>query len=324
MVNITRYINSVRLISSWLYSRIKRSPVVWGMPFSAGIELTNRCNLRCPECLSGSGLMNRGTGFMSAGLFDLLVEQLGSYMINTMFYFQGESMLHPRFFEFLEKARRMGVIISTNGHFIDRESAGRLADSGARKIIVSLDGITDDTYSAYRRGGDVARVMEGILLLGEKCAKRRGAPELVIQVLVNSYNESEIDDIKRFAKGAKARVTLKSMQLLSPAEGHYLLPSEPGFRRYESSGNSIKWRRGVTNHCFRLWTNPVITWDGRVVPCCFDKDADYEMGNLNDAAFKEIWYGEKYNRFREKLLTDRSSIAMCLNCTSGISGRVPV
>jgi radical SAM protein with 4Fe4S-binding SPASM domain len=66
-----------------------------------------------------------------------------------------------------------------------------------------------------------------------------------------------------------------------------------------------------------MWHSCVITWDGKVVPCCFDKDAHYVLGDLNKSSFKEIWDGEKYNEFRWSLFNSRSEIEMCRNCTEG-------
>jgi radical SAM protein with 4Fe4S-binding SPASM domain len=61
----------------------------------------------------------------------------------------------------------------------------------------------------------------------------------------------------------------------------------------------------------------VITWDGKVVPCCFDKDAHFVLGDLSQNSFQEIWNGEKYHRFRQSLMRSRSEIEICKNCTEG-------
>ena len=39
-------------------------------------------------------------------------------------------------------------------------------------------------------------------------------------------------------------------------------------------------KNGLNNYCWKLWHANVITWDGLVVPCCFDKDAMHRLGNL--------------------------------------------
>jgi radical SAM protein with 4Fe4S-binding SPASM domain len=66
-----------------------------------------------------------------------------------------------------------------------------------------------------------------------------------------------------------------------------------------------------------MWHSAVITWDGLVVPCCFDKDAEYRMGNVSKQTFKEVWMSEKYLSFRKQLIGSRKNIEMCKNCTEG-------
>ncbi len=63
-------------------------------------------------------------------------------------------------------------------------------------------------------------------------------------------------------------------------------------------------KSSLPDRCARLWFNPVITWDGKVLPCCFDKDADHIMGDLNQESFRDIWNGTKYRLFRRILLSD--------------------
>jgi len=66
-----------------------------------------------------------------------------------------------------------------------------------------------------------------------------------------------------------------------------------------------------------MWHSCVITWDGQVVPCCFDKDAEHPMGRLDQQNFNEIWHSRAYQNFRESLFHSRSQIEMCKNCSEG-------
>ncbi len=74
----------------------------------------------------------------------------------------------------------------------------------------------------------------------------------------------------------------------------------------------------IKNHCFALWRTAVITWDGKMVPCCFDKDAKYVMGNLDNNSIEEIWKSDHYQEFRKRILDDRMQNDMCTNCTEGL------
>ncbi|MEP0862637.1 MAG: SPASM domain-containing protein, partial [Ignavibacterium sp.] len=82
--------------------------------------------------------------------------------------------------------------------------------------------------------------------------------------------------------------------------------------------NSFRIKAEIKNHCFALWRTAVITWDGKLVPCCFDKDAEFSLGVLNGKSVKDIWLSENYNNFRQSILTDRKQNKMCTNCTEGL------
>ena len=96
------------------------------------------------------------------------------------------------------------------------------------------------------------------------------------------------------------------------------LPSNKKYRRYIVDNGSFGIKGKMKNHCFAVWRTSVITWDGKVVPCCFDKDAEFELGLTNGKSFKDVWYSDGYNKFRAGILADRQSISMCTNCTEGL------
>ncbi len=322
MLGFVKYGNLVSLATSYTISKYTGSNAVWGMPYSVGIELTNHCNLNCPFCASGSGESKREKGYMSTGLLKKISSELSAYVIKTMFYFQGESMMHPKFFEMLEEVKSMGPVISTNGHFLDEESSRCLAESKTDKIIVSLDGISEASYLRYRRNGNLEKVLSGIEFLSSELNKRGKGKKLELQVLVNKYNENELGELLDYSKSVGARIRYKSMQLnLDESDGHFM-PDDQQFRRYSIVDDSLLIRSRKPNYCYRLWTNPVISWDGKVLPCCFDKDADYVMGDLNRQTFEEIWKGPEYNAFRNRLLHDRAGIDICNNCSEGLNRKV--
>jgi radical SAM protein with 4Fe4S-binding SPASM domain len=110
------------------------------------------------------------------------------------------------------------------------------------------------------------------------------------------------------------------MQIINNKDFDNWLPKNKNFTRYRKNNNEYTIKNALGNHCLRLWLNPVVTWDGKVVPCCFDKDAEEIMGDLNENTFRTIWNGEKYKIFRDSVLKERKSIEICRNCTSGLRG----
>lgn len=312
--------NFVLAAYSYLISAVTGRPYTNSMPLAVGVELTNNCNLKCPECTTGSGRMTRKRGYMDIDLFIRVMKELKPYLFNTNLYFQGEPMLHPGFFSFLESSLDTYTTVSTNGHFLSDVNCERLIKSGLDKLIISLDGIDQEIYSQYRINGNIDVVKAGIERLSEARIKARSSFKIEIQFLVNKLNEHQIPLAKEFAKNNKAVLRLKSMQITEKKDVEKWLPINGRFGRYKLENGQYIIKNSFPNRCARLWFNPVITWEGKVIPCCFDKDAEHVMGDLNQDSFRDIWNGPKYRIFRKSILSGRHMIDICRNCTSGLIG----
>jgi len=312
--------NALAAGSSFLISSLTGKPVISGMPATVSFELTNYCNLKCPECASGSGQMKRERGFMDIGLFEKVISELRTYLYNINLYFQGEPMMHPGFFLFTGHSENIKMVVSTNGHFLTAENSEKLAMSGLSKLIVSLDGMDQVVYSEYRLNGNLGKVIEGIKNVAAARDRFNSSMKLELQFLVSRHNEHQIAEAERFAKEVKASLKLKSMQVINSQDAGKWMPSVKKHARYKNTDGKYLIKNSLPARCLRLWLNPVITWDGKVIPCCFDKDAEFVMGDLNNESFRSIWNGKLYNEFRKKILTGRNKIDICRNCTSGMRG----
>ena len=209
---------------------------------------------------------------------------------------------------------------STNGHFITEKKADDIVNSGLKKIIISIDGTTQETYESYRINGSLKKAIEGvknIVSAKEKAASKH--PKVYIQFLVVKPNQHQINDIKKLGKKLKVdKVTLKTAQVYDFENGNDLIPTIDKYSRYKklkSGKYSIK--NPLKNECWRMWSSFVSTWDGKIIPCCFDKDATKEMGSLQNNNFKDIWKSKAYQNFRKQILINRSKIDICNNCTEG-------
>ena len=312
--------NALAAGSSFLISSLTGKPVISGMPATVSFELTNYCNLKCPECASGSGQMKRERGFMDIGLFEKVISELRTYLYNINLYFQGEPMMHPGFFLFTGHSENIKMVVSTNGHFLTAENSEKLAMSGLSKLIVSLDGMDQVVYSEYRLNGNLGKVIEGIKNVAAARDRFNSSMKLELQFLVSRHNEHQIAEAERFAKEVKASLKLKSMQVINSQDAGKWMPSVKKHARYKNTDGKYLIKNSLPARCLRLWLNPVITWDGKVIPCCFDKDAEFVMGDLNNESFRSIWNGKLYNEFRKKILTGRNKVDICRNCTSGMRG----
>jgi len=315
-----RFLNLMKLYASYYYSRYTGGFVHSGKPFTASIEPTTSCNLRCPECPSGLRQFSRPTGKMSLELFQQTVEQLSPGLFYLILYFQGEPFLNPLFFKMVEyaKQKRIYTATSTNAHFLNDNFAEKTVRSGLDRIIISLDGTDQDTYEKYRVGGRLDKVVKGIEnLMKWKRELKAATPYVVMQFIVFRANEHQVEDVKALAKLTGVdKLELKSAQVYDYEEANNLIPENEKYSRYkkDSSGKYII-DNSLNNHCFRMWRGSVITWDGLVVPCCFDKDATHRLGDLKKQSFEEIWNSETYLDFRKKVFSERAGIDICRNCT---------
>ncbi len=317
-----RAYNATQVWTSYWASRMSGIPTHRGLPISVSIEPTTSCNLRCPECPSGLRSFTRPTGMLQEEVFKGVIDQLSSTLAYLTFYFQGEPYLNPSFLPMVQYASRNGIYTatSTNAHFLDDERAKDTIASGLDRLIISIDGTSQDTYASYRIGGTLDKVIEGTrnILKWRKELKSK-TPHVVFQFLVVRPNQHQVPEVYALAKQLGVdHVNLKTAQVYDYRNGSDLIPTLDQYSRYKrdvDGGYSIK--NELLNHCWKMWHSCVITWDGKVVPCCFDKDAHHVMGDLGKQTIEEIWKSNRYREFRTSLLKARGEIEMCKNCTEG-------
>lgn len=312
--------NYLLLRSSFHLSQVFQKPILWGKPTTLSIEPTTSCNLRCPECPSGLRSFTRPTGMLHEQLFEQVVDQVRGHLSWLHLYFQGEPFLNPRFLEMVEYADSSGIFTSTstNAHYLHEKQVSGILKSGLKQLIVSMDGITQEVYEQYRIGGDLDKVQKGLkLLISERKKTGLQFPRVVLQFLVTGQNEHQLPALKSWAKTMEVdELQLKSTQIYEFENGSDLIPKDLGYSRYLPLGNG-KWKlkKQLENKCWRMWKGAVVTWDGKVVPCCFDKDANHVMGELKNQTLSAIWNAMPYFDFRKQLLADRTKIGICRNCT---------
>ena len=313
-------INALRLLISFYYSRIIKKTELNAMPMGLSIEPTTSCNLRCSECPSGLRSFTRPTGMLKQDTFKKVIDELEKKLIWLTFYFQGEPYLNKEFLDMVKYASGKGLytMTSTNAHYFTDEMAKKTIESGLSRIIISMDGMEQSTYERYRTGGSLEKVKDGLeKLVKWKKELNSSTPHIVLQFIVFDHNQHEVNAIKKFGKQAGVdEVKIKSAQVYD-FNNSALIPSDEKYARYKKDGDSFKIKNTLMDHCWRMWSSAVVTWDGKVIPCCFDKDAHYQLGNVQDENFETVWKSPAYTSFRDKVLVNRKSIDICTNCTEG-------
>lgn len=314
--------NAMKVLVSYYLSKLTGRAIQWGYPVSISFEPTTSCNLRCPECPSGLRAFTRPTGMLQKDFFTETIDQLSADLLYLVFYFQGEPYLNPAFLDMVKyaSAKRIYTATSTNAHYLDDANAKRTIESGLDRLIISIDGTTQEVYQQYRVGGQLDKVIAGAknVVRWKKELKSR-TPFIIFQFLVVRPNEHQIEEVKQLAQEVGVDdVWFKTAQVYDyQNDPNHLIPVKGEYSRYRKTAAGYEFKGKLHNHCWRLWHDPVITWDGLVAPCCFDKDAQHRMGDLRKKSFKEIWKNGEYSTFRKKILQGRRNIDICANCSEG-------
>jgi Predicted Fe-S oxidoreductases len=317
-----RFWNGLAVLSSFYLTKWFKKPIQWGVPFSISFEPTTSCNLRCPECPSGLRAFTRPIGMLEKDFFRKTIDELHEKLMYLIFYFQGEPYLNPEFLAMVKYAsdNKIYTATSTNAHYLTDENARKTIESGLDRLIISIDGTTQEVYQQYRVGGKLEKVIEGAKnIVKWKKQLNSKKPYVFFQFLVVKPNEHQIEDIKKLAADIGVDgVRFKTAQIYDYKHGNPLIPTIDKYARYKKMPDgTYEIKNALENHCWKLWHACVITWDGLVVPCCFDKDAQYQLGDLKNDSFLNIWQSESYKQFRKKLITGRKNIDICANCSEG-------
>jgi radical SAM protein with 4Fe4S-binding SPASM domain len=322
-LTIRRAWNGLKVLASYYTSKWTGKAIQWGYPVSISFEPTTSCNLRCPECPSGLRAFTRPTGMLKKDFFTETIDQLHKELLYLVFYFQGEPYLNPSFLDMVQyaSAKKIYTATSTNAHYLTDANARRTIESGLDRLIISIDGTTQEVYQQYRVGGSLEKVLAGARnIVKWKKELRSKTPFIIFQFLVVKPNEHQIEEVKQLAKEIGVDdVWFKTAQVYDYKDDpNQLIPTNDKYSRYRKTPSGVNEFKGkLENHCWRLWHDPVITWDGLVAPCCFDKDAQHQLGDLKQKPFKEIWKNGEYNRFRSQVIKGRKNIDICANCSEG-------
>jgi radical SAM protein with 4Fe4S-binding SPASM domain len=314
--------NILQLKILYFFSIVSGRIVHKGKPAFISIEPTTFCNLRCPECFTSKPSFTRPKGNLSKEKFQKIVKEVSAYGFYMNLYFQGEPFMNPELIDFITIAKYSGfyVAISTNGNFIDDVLSEKLVDSQLDRLIISLDGADAVTYNEYRKEGNFEKVISGIeSLVAAKKRMKSMHPFIELQFLLTRKNQHQQKEIKKLGRQLGVdQVRIKTFQLLDLKSADEWLPETSTRYKTDKSGN-VSINSKLPNRCFRIWSSCVISWDGNVIPCCFDKNASYIIGNIFNQSFSEIWNSEAYRNFRLKVFSERKNIDICCNCSEGLT-----
>jgi radical SAM protein with 4Fe4S-binding SPASM domain len=289
-------------------------------PIKLTIDPCNFCNLHCVLCPVGTGTQGRKLSIMSFDTFKQIIDECGSYIWEIDLFNWGEPLLNKEIFKMINYARKMkiDVTISTNLNHFNEDICSNLIESGLNRLIISLDGASQDTVEKYQKGcnfDSVVNNIKKIVHMKEILGSRK--PFIVWRFLINRYNENEIERAKKLSEelnideleiGAFRCDMGKEILLNNEAQYENVKSWLPVNEELSMYDYKRKKRKGIKDYCRKLWFESVINPNGSVSPCCTLWYEKFDFGNIKDSSFKEIWNGEKYQKARRISRGDHISI----------------
>jgi len=247
------------------------------------LELTNVCDLKCWMCPRND--MTRANAFIDLHLVEKIAAESAQLGVRSMnLHLFGESLLHPKLRDILQVLRshlpETWLSFSTNGSFLTPErfaATKGLLDN----LFVSIDGMSDATYTTHRVGGNLVNVLGNLESILRHRLVTVERPKIHIRMIELGQADSEYDELRaRFLPLLRANDDISRK-----------VP--------ESFGGSVADLAHL-----RKPSCPFLNWglaiyaDGRVSTCCYDVNGKNVVGNARTQGLADIFYSSRYEHLR--------------------------
>lgn len=277
------------------------------------IELTNKCPMKCVMCARTHD-MTRDIGFIDGDLFRRVIDQMAAdnpdhrTSIVWLHHF-GESLTHPNFAEFINYAAAKGVCtgLSVNPIMLKGSTADDLLSSRLNTLYLSMDGHDDASFEAIRGVENAyGKSRDNLLAFLARKVVTGSNLKVVVQMINFSLNDASIAELASYWRGVPGvdEFTLKPFLTWNG--------DCDGPNSFVEDGKQPA--RLPFTRCQIPWTTFTITWDGDVVPCCYDYDKKFVLGNAKDTPLREIWNGPAIRRLRQEFNGETVCNALCKKC----------
>lgn len=277
---------------------------------SVVLELSSACNLSCPLCPVGNKLVP--PHLMNLQEYVTILDLLPHSIRTIVYSNRGEPTINPYFAKMMKYAHDRGfeTIVSTNGMLLHKY-IDDLVECGPDKLIIAVEGTTQDVHEKYRIGSDLEKIKDNIWQLSEarKKSKLKFPTEIAIQTLVNRYNEEQITDLIKMAENLGVdKIMFKSLAT-------NLGSRDLGKRSFKESfiPKNEDYRRKRDLAICKQLNELVILYNGDISICVSDFEGKYIVGNIiKQNGLEQVIHGEKYYRIKKKIFT--RDLPICRGC----------
>lgn len=229
---------------------------------------------------------------------------------NIALYTTGESFLHSDIFKIisLSKSYDFYTYITTNLVVLDSEKIDKLLLTKIDSIKYSLDGLNKKEYESIRKKGDYEKLLTNMRLIKQKRDALKFNTKLSIGIILtknNIFKKQQYIDI--YGKYVDEII----FSLISNQAGHI---TQNEYIKLKPSEIKIpnRWKP-----CRQLWDRIVVTYDGKLVACCIDFNANLQYGDFNNSDLLLEWNNKTMQAYREEHINHKfNTMKLCKHCDS--------
>ena len=281
-------------------------------PKNINLDASTICQLRCPGCASTAKDQTEvrviGGGFLKIEDFRRIIND-SPWIRNVDLSCRGEIFLNPDLLFIIKYADKKRVLLradtGANLNFIEEEVAEAMVKYKFRSLTCSIDGANNDTYSIYRVGGDIDKVISNINRINYYKKKYKSIfPLLRWKFITFGHNVREIGAARKSAD--KLNMVFVTAPASKESEFSISINDRDNARKYSDTGiisaedYLCKYNKlYFYPNCRCLWDYPLISWDGRVLGCCANIYSDF--GNAFKEDLSGILNSERINYARRMI-----------------------
>jgi len=290
-------------------------------PTSIRLDICSLCQLQCPLCPGTQGENESivGRGYLPFGTFKGFIDS-HPYIRRVELANQGEVFLNKDLPQILEYAHTRNVITAINGgvnlnHATD-EALEALVKFETVVVRCAIDGVTQETYAAYRVGGNLKNVLANIQKINAYKEKYQSPkPHLILQFIVFGHNEHEMKKAILLSKMLKMNIAFRLNRIpdLLPVKNRRRVRKIIGYADREE----YLWKRRrsyLRSACLTLWKNPQVNWDGKLLGCRCNKWRVYAENVFKDDLMACL--NNKRMRYARQMLMGNAPPRDDIPCTS--------
>ena len=268
------------------------------MPSTFMLETVLACNLDCPDCAIGGGLIGRPKGILKYDDFLTVVEKIRPYARYVYLHIWGEPTMNKRIYDMISLVREFALVnISTNALLLNKEKCQKLIESGVSDLIVSIDGVTQEVYEQYRVGGDVKTALESLVYLNFFNRKAGYLVNTKPQFIVFRHNQHEAVIFKQFCESLGLKPEFKAPYL----RGDSKFQKSDIEKLHRPTFSDVDELRKMMSTCDDPRSVMTILNDGSCVVCCHDYEGQTTFGNIFEKSVEDIWHSRDYAAYRGRV-----------------------